>query len=470
MLRAFSLDAVAELVAADLFVPLRIARLLRIRDRSRSVPFQVQVGLMSTSNPTNKNELPLAGMRVLDLSRALSGPFCTTILGDLGADVIKVEALPDGDMVRTWGPFDRELSAYYLSANRNKRGIAIDFRSEEGRAILFRLATESDVIVENFMPGTLSAMGLDPEKLRERNPRLIISSISGFGRSGPLGDRPGFDQIAQGYSGLMSVTGDPATGPTRVGVAIGDMTAGMWLALGVLAAWIGVDKTGAGQTVDTSLLAGLVSLLSVQGQRYLSLNEVAPLAGNVHPVIAPYGVFRAGDGDMNIGAATQGMWLSLCDVIGRPDLKQNPRFTTNALRMQHRDELKEIIETELTGRTRGEWTGLFVAAGIPAGPINSIKDALESDQVRHLGLVEVTELPDRGRFKQITNPLRMSKHTGGWLRRGPAILGQHTREVLEELGFSAKEMTELENKNVVLQAPLSVDNALSGAEMQAGTP
>jgi crotonobetainyl-CoA:carnitine CoA-transferase CaiB-like acyl-CoA transferase len=303
-----------------------------------------------SDNPHAAQALPLAGMKVLDLSRALSGPFCSMILGDLGADVVKVEPMPKGDMIRTWGPFDRDQSAYFLSGNRNKRAIAIDFRTPDGIAILRELALKSDVIVENFLPGTLEAMTLGADRLRAEKPAIIVASISGFGKGGPLGDRPGFDQIAQGFSGFMSVTGTAETGPTRVGVAIGDMASGMWLAIGVLGAWIERGRSGCGQTVETSLLASLIGLLSVQGQRYLSLGEVASPSGNVHPVIAPYGVFRAADGDMNIGAATQDMWLKLCDVLERPDLKADPRFTLNADRMGHRDALRDIIETELARR------------------------------------------------------------------------------------------------------------------------
>jgi crotonobetainyl-CoA:carnitine CoA-transferase CaiB-like acyl-CoA transferase len=211
-------------------------------------------------------------------------------------------------------------------------------------------------------------------------------------------------------------------------------------------------RTGRGQKVDTSLFAALISLLSVQGQRFLSLGEVPPLAGNVHPVIAPYGVFRAGDGEMNIGAATQNMWLSLCDVVGRPEWKNDPRFAANAQRMANRDELKRLIEEELAKATRDAWTARFVAAGIPAGPINTIEDAIESEQVKHMGLIESISLGLRGNFRQITNPIRLSNKTqDGWMRSGPAMLGQHTREVLAELGFTSSQIADWETSSVVYQ-------------------
>lgn len=404
--------------------------------------------------------LPLEKMRVLDLSRALAGPFCSMILGDLGADVVKVEPAAGGDMIRTWGPFDRSESVYYLSGNRNKRSIALNFRSPEGLKLLREMALKSDVIVENFKAGTLAKLGLDPEALRAEKPELIVASISGFGSSGPLSARPGFDQIAQGFSGFMSFTGTPETGPTRVGVAIGDLTSGMWLAIGVLGAWIKRQETGQGDTVETSLLASLVGLLSVQGQRYLSLGEVAQPTGNVHPVIAPYGVFRAGDGEMNIGAATQEMWLRLCDIIGRPDLKDDPRFLDNAGRMAHREALREIIEGELSRGTRAHWTQLLVAAEIPAGPINTIADTLNDPQVAHLGLVEQVTHPTLGEISQLSNPLKYGAGSAPWIRHSPPLLGQHTREVLARYGYSAAEIRDLEANGVVAQAsPPGADRA-----------
>lgn len=397
------------------------------------------------------SELPLVGMKVLDLSRALSGPFCSMILGDLGADVIKVEPTPNGDMIRTWGPFDRGESAYYLSGNRNKRSVGLDFRSDQGRKILRRIALQCDVIVENFKPGTLAKLGLAPEELRAFKPELIIASISGFGSKGPLRDEPGFDQIAQGYSGFMSFTGTSESGPTRVGVAIGDMTSGMWLAIGVLAAWSQRQATGKGQIVETSLLASLIGLLSVQGQRYLSLGEVPGPTGNIHPVIAPYGVFRASDGDINIGAATQDMWLRLCDVVDRPDLRTDERFLDNARRMGRRDELHAILEGELARHTREEWTLKLSQAGIPAGPINTIQDVLESEQIKSLDLVEEIVHPDLGLVRQVSNPLRLSELSDRWIQRPPPVFAEHTKDVLCEFGFDRAEIDDLEVKGVILQ-------------------
>jgi crotonobetainyl-CoA:carnitine CoA-transferase CaiB-like acyl-CoA transferase len=410
-----------------------------------------KTSMSHSSESPGTHPKPLDGMRVLDLSRALSGPFCALILGDLGADVCKVEPAPGGDMIREWGPFDHGESVYYLSGNRNKRGIAVNFRSDEGIALLREMALKSDVLVENFKPGTLKAMGLDPEELRRENPKLIVASLTGFGSTGPLAQRPGFDQIAQGCSGFMSLTGTPETGPTRVGVAIGDLTSGMWLTIGILAAWIQRERTGQSQAVETSLLASLVSLLSVQGQRYLSLSQVAAPSGNDHTVIAPYGVFRAQDGDLNIAAATQEMWVRLCHVIGAVQLVTDERFIDNAARAAHRHELRELIEARLKTKSRSEWTAQLIDAGVPTGPINSLAEAIDDEQVRHLSMVEAISHPIYGEIRQISNPLRMSGSPQGWVSRAPPAFGEHTRQVLTEYGFDARQIADWEQRGVIVQ-------------------
>jgi crotonobetainyl-CoA:carnitine CoA-transferase CaiB-like acyl-CoA transferase len=398
----------------------------------------------------NPETLPLAGIRVLDLTRALAGPFCTMILGDLGADVIKVEPT-GGDMIRNWGPFDRGTSAYYLSGNRNKRGIAVNFRDPRALDMLRSLAAQCDVVAENFRPGAVESMGLGYEALAEMNPRLIYASVTGFGRTGPAGNRPGFDQIAQGYSGLMSVTGAPESGPVRVGVAIGDQTAGMWCAIGVLAAIAERNASGKGRRVETSLLSSLVGLMSVQAQRYLSLGEVPGLAGNTHPVISPYGVFQTADGPLNIAPATTEMWKRLCDVLGLAGLVDDPRYSTNAARIERRAELKEILEARLGERTRREWTELFLAADIPAGPINTLADVFADEQVIHCRLVEEADHAELGRIRQVGSPISFDGRQGESIRRAPPVLGEHTFEVLRELGYSESDLRALAREGVIVQ-------------------
>ncbi len=388
---------------------------------------------------TDSNSLPLSGVRVLDLTRALAGPFCTMILGDLGADVIKVEPA-GGDMIREWGPFDRGTSAYYLSGNRNKRGIAVNFRDVAALDMLRALAGSCDVVVENFRAGAMQAMALDYETLAAANPRLIYASVTGFGRTGPASGRPGFDQIAQGCSGLMSVTGAAESGPVRVGVAIGDQAAGMWCAIGVLAAIAERHTTNRGRRVETSLLAGLVGLMSVQAQRYLSLGEVPGLAGNTHPVIAPYGVFETADGPLNIAPATAQMWKRLCDVLELQALVDDARYATNAARMERRIELKAIIEAKLKERGRSEWTKRLLAADIPAGPINNLADVFADEQVLHSRLVEEVQHTQLGAMRQVGSPVTFDGRLGESIRRAPPVLGEHTFEVLREHGFAQRDL------------------------------
>jgi len=370
------------------------------------------------------------------------------ILGDLGADVIKVEPI-DGDMMRQWGPFDRTESVYYLTGNRNKRAIAIDFRSAEGIELIKEFAKECDVVVENFKPGSMDAMGLNYEKLAEINPRLIYMSITGFGRDGPNSDQPGFDQIAQGYSGLMSVTGSPESGPLRVGVAIGDQTTGMWAAIGVLSALAQREKTGVGHRIDTSLMASLVGLLSVQGQRYLSLGETPGLAGNNHPVVSPCGVFQTKDGPLNIAANTPNMWITLCNILDLNELVADERFIDNASRAVNRDELKQLIEKQLSTFDRQHWTHLFNKSGVPAGPINNLAEVFSDAQVLHCQLVEEVIHPVLGTLKLVGSPIQFDLNKGSSIKRAPPLLGEHTSEILEEFGWSHQEIDNLNKRGVV---------------------
>ena len=398
--------------------------------------------------------LPLAGIRILDLTRALAGPFGTMILADLGAEVIKVEPLPKGEMTRLWGPFAKSDTApneavYYLSANRNKKSLAIDFRKPQSLALLRRLAGTVDVVADNFKPGVMSELGLDYDQLAPSHPKLISVSVTGFGRGGPYGEWPGFDQVAQGMSGFMSLTGEVDGAPMRAGLPIGDLAAGMWSATGVLAAIVQRQATGRGQRVETSLLAALVGMMCVQGQRYLSRDEIPPRAGNDHPTLYPYGAFAARDGLMNIAVATEAMWRDLCRVLGLPELLSDPRFADNTQRMQNRDALRSLIEAKLAARDGAEWAALLIGAGIPAGPIYTLDRALADPQVIQQRLVETVQHPALGALQLLANPIKLEAFQNGSVRTPPPALGQHNEEVLREVGLSAGEIADLRKSGVI---------------------
>ena len=387
--------------------------------------------------------LPLAGLRVLDLSRALAGPFCAMILADLGADVIKIEPTPDGEMVRGWGPFKDGISVYYLSIHRNKRSLAVNFRDPKGLDLIRTLADKADILIENFKPGVMADMKMDYAALAARNPRLIFASITGFGTTGPYGGWPGVDQIAQGMSGLMSLTGQQEGGPTRVGIPIGDVVAGMWAALGIQAAVIQRQATGSGQLVETSLLHGLIGLLTVQGQRQLSLEETPGVAGNDHPVIYPYGMFEAKDGPFNMAAATEDMWVKLCGLTGMQDWVTHPDFKDNAARSRNRAAVKERLNRIFATRGKMEWTLDLVKLGLPAGPIFTLEQVFSDPHVNGTGIVEEIEHPTLGTLRLIANPIRMQSLGGRSIRSAPPALGADSRRVLEDFGIPSGEIDSL---------------------------
>jgi crotonobetainyl-CoA:carnitine CoA-transferase CaiB-like acyl-CoA transferase len=417
---------------------------------------------MDTGGPS----LPLSGVRVLDLTRALAGPFCAMILGDLGADVVKVEPTPDGEMIRGWGPFDRGISVYYLSVNRNKRSLALDFRAPEATGLLREMARSADVLVENFRPGAMEAMGLSADRLMGENPRLVYASVTGFGDDGPYGGWPGVDQIAQGMSGFMSITGTAEGEPLRVGLPIGDLCAGMWIAIGIHAALMQRHVTGRGQRVQTSLLSGLVGMLNVQGQRQLSLGQVPGRIGNDHPVICPYGAFQAADGPFNMAALTDGMWTRLCRLTGLDELAEHPYFRDNAARMGNRDEVKRRLNAVFATRPRLEWTRELVALGLPAGPIYDIGEVFDDAQVRHAGMVETVEHPTLGALPLLSNPLRLDSIGAATVRTPPPLLGQHSAGALADYGIDAERVARLCAAGVVSAHDRS---AHDGTRQHAGT-
>jgi len=393
--------------------------------------------------------LPLENIRVLDLTRAAAGPFATMILGDLGADVVKVEPTPKGDMTRLWGPFDHGIGVYYLSINRNKRCLGIDFRNENGLDTLRRMAASADVVVENFKPGTATTIGLGYEDVKPANPRAIYASISGFGRTGPYGAWPGLDQIAQGMSGMMSLTGQPGGEPTRYGVPIGDFTAGMWCALAVTAAIAQRHVTGEGQQVETSLLGALVGLLSVQGQRYLSNGDIPSQAGNDHPTIYPYGIFEAKDGPLNVATAREEHWHRLCKVLGMDGLLSVPDYANNTKRMENKAKLRHILNDRFRTQDAIYWTKVLMEGGVPAGPIYSLDKVFNDPQVAAQGMVEEIDHPTIGALDLLASPMKMDTFEGQSVRMPPPLVGEHNEQVLRDYGFSPEEIADLAAVNAI---------------------
>jgi crotonobetainyl-CoA:carnitine CoA-transferase CaiB-like acyl-CoA transferase len=391
----------------------------------------------------------LDGVRVIDLTRYLSGPTLTMMLADLGADVVKVETLPAGDPARQSGPFHGSESVYYMASNRNKRSAAIDLRTEEGRDVLLRLIDEADVFVENFRPGTANAMGLSSEALLARNPRLVYVSISGFGTRGPGAKLPGFDQTAQAMSGIMSVTGTEETGPMRVGIAVADSSTGVFAAVGVLAALYERERTGRGGVVEASLMQSMLTLMSYQAQKYLSLGEVAGLVGNDHPIMFPQGTFKTATSSVTVASGNETMWRKLCDVLEVPQLADDPLYRTNADRMANRRELRVLLEEALSTKPAAEWIPLINAAGIPCGPVLNLEDALSSPITEALRMVEVVDHSTLGELKVLGQSVTVSGSTNGWLRRHPPLFGEHTSDVLIELGLTQQEVDDLQSKGVI---------------------
>ncbi|ARP90668.1 CoA transferase [Bordetella genomosp. 9] len=394
---------------------------------------------MSSNRPP-----PLDGIRVLDLSRILAGPWCTQNLADLGADVIKVERPGAGDDTRGWGPpymkgpdgKDTSEAAYYLSCNRNKRSITVDYASPEGADLIRRIAAKSDILVENFKVGGLKKYGLDYESLRAVNPRLIYCSVTGFGQTGPFAQRPGYDFMIQGMGGLMSITGErddlPGGGPQKAGVAVTDIITGMYATVAVLAALQERHRSGLGQHLDIALFDCHVAMLANQNSNYFTSGKAPRRAGNAHQNVVPYQVFATSDGHMIVATGNDAQYRAYCQAIGAPELAQDPRFLTNSLRVTHRDALIPLLaEIMATGR-RDDWIARLEAVGVPCGPINDIAQAFAHPQAAARGLRQEIPHPLGGTAPVTASPLRFSGSPVQY-RRAPPLLGQHTEEVLAEL-------------------------------------
>jgi formyl-CoA transferase len=375
---------------------------------------------------------PLHGIRVLDLSRVLAGPYCTMVLGDLGADVIKVES-PDGDETRGWGPpFTNGESAYYLCVNRNKRSIVVDFKTEEGRKLLHELVKRSDVLVENFRPGTLARFSLDYEAASAINPDLIYCSITGFGQTGPLRDKPGYDFMIQAMGGLMSITGEPDGEPMKVGVAVADLFAGQNAVIAILAALQARTQTSRGQHLDISLFDSQMAMLANVASNYLISGNLPRRYGNAHANIVPYQSFQAGDDWFVVAVGNDRQFEKMCQVMGKRQLASDPRFRLNSERVKNREELVSILKPVFLTRTAGEWLSLLEAAGIPCGPINTFDKVFSMLQVEAREMLIHMEHPEMEDLKLVGSPLKFSETPVDY-KLPPPVLGEHTEEVLREL-------------------------------------
>ena len=392
------------------------------------------------------------GYRVLDLSRILAGPYCTMILGDQGAEVIKIERPGTGDDTRTWGPpFSGGESAYYLCCNRNKKSIVVDLKKPEGLELVRELARLSDVLVENFTPGLMKSFGLDYETLSELNPRLIYASITAYGQDGPYHNRPGYDMVLSAVGGLMYITGEPDGMPCKVGVAITDVLTGVYASGAITSSLLWRERSGKGQYLDISLLDAQVSGLANIASNYLVAGKEAKRWGTAHESIIPYQVFQTADRPIAIAVANQKLWINFCKLIGREDWLSDPRFESNPKRVENRGALLPLIEEMFSQKTCDEWMELLVGAAIPCGPVNDMQHLFADPQVQYRNMIAEVPHPTIGTLRLVGLPIKYSA-TPGRIRRHPPLLGEHTDEVLTKvLGYSSDRIESLKGQGVVVQ-------------------
>ena len=378
----------------------------------------------------------LEGIRVVDLTRILAGPFCTALLADMGADVVKIESPKGGDPVRGQGEIKDGLSWYFALFNRNKRSMTLDLYSDEGKQVLADMVRGADVLVENFKPGVLAKLGLTTDRLEELNPRLISASVNGFGSTGPYADRPAFDFIAQAMSGFMSVTGNDRSGPVRAGPPISDLIAGLYCAFGIVSALAkrGIEGDGQGQHVEASLVNGLISMMAYFAADYFSAGKLPQQSGNNHPIVAPYGLFEAKDGPIAVAASQLVTVDRFLEVIGLTHILQDERFATNAARMKNRAALNEVINQATRQQTVDDWIQALNAAGCPCGKVQDLAEVFSDPQVLHQEMIQEIEHPGYGRVKVTGFPVKMSR-TPCQLQRPAPRLGEHTNEVIKGLGY-----------------------------------
>ena len=392
----------------------------------------------------------LEGIRVLDLTRALAGPFCTLMLGDHGADVIKIEIPGSGDDTRHWGPpFIGEESAYFLSINRNKQSLTLNFKEDQAKKIFLQLARDADVVVENFTPGVMSRFGLDYEAVKGTNPKIIYCSISGFGQSGPYSDRPAYDQIMQGISGIMSITGEPQGDPQKVGIAVSDIGAGMWSAFAIMAAVHHRHQHGEGQYIDVSMLDGQVAWLTYQAAYYFANGQPPKRLGAAHPTLVPYQAFMCNDGKyLNVAVGSERIWERFCQGIQRQDLKDNPDYATNGDRVRNRNALVPLLQEFFLSRAVSEWEEDLHKVSVPCGAINDLEDVFSDPQLLHRQMYIEMPHPTLGSIKQTGIPIKFSLTPGG-LDRPPPLLGEHNDVILRDLGYSDSDINRLGQDGVI---------------------
>ena len=378
----------------------------------------------------------LAGLRILELTQVMAGPFCGQVLADMGADVVKVEP-PEGDSTR-----ESLGTAAFLAVNRNKRSLALDLKTPEHQAVLHRLVAEADVLLENYRPGVAARLGADWETLCELNPRLIYASVSGFGQTGPYAQRPGYDLIAQGLSGVMSVTGEPGGDPVKCGIPISDLSAGLFCAVAILSAVVARERTGRGQRIDTSLFEAALALSIWETAELWGTGRTPQPLGSAHRLSAPYQALRTRDGYITVGANNQRLWKRLCDAIGRPELAADARFATNDARMADREALEGELESALAARSTDDWVAVLSEAGVPCGPIHDYRQVFEDPHTQAREMEVRLDHPVEGRISALGIPVKLSE-TPGSVRRPAPLLGQHTSEVLREAGFSDEEIAAL---------------------------
>ncbi|MBI5967008.1 MAG: CoA transferase [Deltaproteobacteria bacterium] len=395
--------------------------------------------------------LPLRGVRILDLSQALAGPYGAQILGDLGAEVIKIEPLGEGDHSRTMPPyFVNGFSAYFLGFNRNKKSLTLNLKSPEGKRIFFELVKKSDIVFDNFRPGVRERLGIDYEACKKVNPRIISCSLSGFGQNGPYRDRPALDLIIQAMGGAMSFTGEEGRDPVRMGLPMGDLAGGLFAVQGILAALYQREKSGVGQNIDISMLDCQIALLTYRVQYYFIGGEVPVPIGSGHASGVPIRAFKARDGKfVAIDAVVERLWLAFCDAIGHPELKEDPRYNSRVKRYENRAELYRLVEEAFLTKTRDGWMKIFVEKGVPAGPVYNLDEAVADPQVLHREMIREIDHPVCGKLKVTGNPIKMSESHEEAFSPQPA-LGEHNEEILGKLlGYSPQAIEELKKNQVI---------------------